>query len=1183
MDFGAAAPTENVGPLCEMTVQVSTSVPNAVALSKLEANAYDGDVWLAWDTASEWANLGFNVYRAEGGAGRFVQMNASLILGAGTSTLKARYLFIDPSVEAGKRYAYLLEDVERTGKRTLHGPVSVTVGHDAGGALDPGDYDRVTTLGGEIPIAAQATLSSGSGGSNPIGDPPLTALAAAPAPDPVLPTAPDKMLRIISRDDTGMVIEIKSRAPDLSSVVLDGVPYTEVSIPGFSHMAEPGKPALPTLGLPIEIPDVADVDLAILRLNTKRVGRGILPAPAPALTLGSEGSIDRSYVPDAAVYSGTNSYPAAPVTLGGSVRQGEKRLLVLVLNPILWSPADGNLRHAGRVRVRINYYGAEASAAVSDIDARLQNQFLLASRGALKIAVSETGIQAVTGQALLDAGLNPATDPRALGLYREGREVAVLFEGEENGMVDPDDLLLFYGENRDDDHALARTYWLSGGNLSGLRMASRDAAPTGMPAGETLTPATVRSEKNTVYVPFVLNGETSNFVGDLIFLTPRDQFLDLTGVSGEAGTLRVRLQGATTDSNVDPDHHLRLSVNGVEVGDARWDGFEAFEGSFGIPAGTLAEGVNEIRFTPVNDTGAIFDFDYVDWVAVDHMRTLDAAGPSLRLVTTLPGDHTVGGIPGEEAILLDVTDPYAPILLEGTTFIPGEGEGSLTFNVGSVGEGERHLALASVPGLVAPHSIVADTPSRLNAAPGADWLAIAHADFVSGTGPLADLRQTEGLRTLTVDVQDVYDEFGFGDPVPSAIRDYLAWQYERGGEPRLRYVLLVGDANYDERNYLGLPNRNFVSTKLLDGTFTERSSDNWFASFLGDDALPDVALGRLPVASVDQLADLVAKITAYAGQPLGLPWQQRSLLVADDGAKAFHAGEAAIFEAASDAMAAQLPPGFDPLKLYLSDIPEAEQQAVARQLILESLNTGALTVSYAGHGAITLWADEVIYRSSDLPFLRNTDRLPFVIVLNCLNGLFSAPLGDALGESMLLMPGGGAVAFFAPTGISPIGGQEILGEAIMRALFREGHLRIGDALLRGRAAAVGLPFFKDISESWVLLGDPATTLAFDPMPIADAGADRETKAKSKVRLSGSVSGGATGPFIYEWRLVSAPEGSQPELMKADRAEAVLRVDLPGDYIVALVVSAGGKTSAPDTARVRALPRGSNNKLPVDTF
>jgi hypothetical protein len=984
-----------------------------------------------------------------------------------------------------------------------------------------------------------------------------------------LEAAPDKLVKIVSQDASGMVLELRVGDPSLSPVALDGAAYTDVRIEGFSQIAEPGKPALPLLGAPVEIPDVADVAMAVEVLKVKALPGLHVPAPAPELTLQPDGSVEAHYVPDATVYGGSSPYPTAPVSLGGSVRQAEQRLLVLALSPVSWSPATGAFEQARRIRVRLDFHGAGAVEAAESPDARLANQFLLASRGALKIAVSETGVQAVTGEALLAAGLAPDTDPRRLCLYREGQEVAVLIEGEADGVLDPKDRLLFYGEALDDDHTLARTYWLMATNLMGRRMAFENGAPTGVPSGEETTPATVRLERNLVYVPFVLNGEVSNFVGESIFLDPRDQLLTLEGVTGGPATLRLRVQGATRDDQVDPDHHLAVSVNGVPVGNAFWDGFDAFQESFDIPAGALVEGANQVRLTPVADTGAIFDFDYVDWVEIIHPRSLDQAGSVLSLETTVAGDRTLADLAGEGPLLLDVTDPLSPRLLQGGAYETDASGARLAF---SVGTGPHRLLMATGEGMVTPGAVWRDTPSRLHAGDGIDWLAIAHGSLVEGTQPLADLRTGEGLRTAVVSLDDVYDEFGYGNPHPQAIRDYLAWQYAQGGTPRLGYVLLVGDASYDERDYLGQPNRNLLPTKLLDGTFTERSSDNWFASFLGSDPMPDVALGRLPVKDEAELAVAIEKIAGYAAQPLGQDWQERALLTADDGAKAFHAGEAAIFESSMDRVAAQLPPGFDPLALYLSGIPEAEQAPVARQAILDALAAGQLMAVYSGHGAITLWADEVIFRSDDLMALSNADRLPFVVVLNCLNGLFSAPLGDALGESMLLKPDGGAVAFFAPTGVSPIGGQAVLGEAIARALFREGHLRIGDALVRARAAMLGLEFFEDLSHSWVLLGDPATRLALIPVPIAEAGADRQVRMKTSVHLEGSFSGGDFGPLTYAWRVVSAPAGSAARLDKADSEKPVLRVDEAGEYVVELTVSAGGHRSVPDTVTVHALPR-----------
>jgi len=129
---------------------------------------------------------------------------------------------------------------------------------------------------------------------------------------------------------------------------------------------------------------------------------------------------------------------------------------------------------------------------------------------------------------------------------------------------------------------------------------------------------------------------------------------------------------------------------------------------------------------------------------------------------------------------------------------------------------------------------------------------------------------------------------------------------------------------------------------------------------------------------------------------------------------------------------------------------------------------------------------------------------------------------------------------------------------------------------------LGLEFFEDLSQSWVLLGDPATRLAFDAVPIADAGEDLNVPVRSRVDLDGSASGGVPGPLGYAWRVVSAPVGARAALSRSDEARPWLRLDREGTYIVELVVNAEGRSSAPDTVTVRALPRPGSHSAKQST-
>ena len=77
-------------------------------------------------------------------------------------------------------------------------------------------------------------------------------------------------------------------------------------------------------------------------------------------------------------------------------------------------------------------------------------------------------------------------------------------------------------------------------------------------------------------------------------------------------------------------------------------------------------------------------------------------------------------------------------------------------------------------------------------------------------------------------------------------------------------MLLVGDAIYDFHNRLGTGKVNFVPSFL---TFTkykgETATDEWYVTVSGDDAVPDLYIGRLPAASAAEAAIMVDKIVAY--------------------------------------------------------------------------------------------------------------------------------------------------------------------------------------------------------------------------------------------------------------------------------------------------------------------------------
>jgi hypothetical protein len=99
-----------------------------IDLSSFSATVAESGVLVAWETASEVDNAGFNLYRADSANGEYVKLNDGLISAQGGPTQGASYSFLDAGSDGGH---YKLEDVDTGGVSTFHGPISAEGGGPA--------------------------------------------------------------------------------------------------------------------------------------------------------------------------------------------------------------------------------------------------------------------------------------------------------------------------------------------------------------------------------------------------------------------------------------------------------------------------------------------------------------------------------------------------------------------------------------------------------------------------------------------------------------------------------------------------------------------------------------------------------------------------------------------------------------------------------------------------------------------------------------------------------------------------------------------------------------------------------------------------------------------------------------------------------------------------------------------
>jgi hypothetical protein len=96
------------------------------------------------------------------------------------------------------------------------------------------------------------------------------------------------------------------------------------------------------------------------------------------------------------------------------------------------------------------------------------------------------------------------------------------------------------------------------------------------------------------------------------------------------------------------------------------------------------------------------------------------------------------------------------------------------------------------------------------------------------------------------------------------------------------------------------------------------------------------------------------------------------------------------------------------------------------------------------------------------------------------------------------------------------------------------------------------------------------TTTKDVLPVASAGPNQNVPAGATVTLNGSGSTDANSlPLTYLWSLISVPTASSTSLVAANTAFPTFAADVPGTYVVQLIVNNGLNRSRPATVTITA--------------
>ena len=447
-----------------------------------------------------------------------------------------------------------------------------------------------------------------------------------------------------------------------------------------------------------------------------------------------------------------------------------------------------------------------------------------------------------------------------------------------------------------------------------------------------------------------------------------------------------------------------------------------------------------------------------------------------------------------------------------------------TFNVDNLQPGQNSVVIKQLSGKEVRLDYIALTEETAKAAPSLSGTSFPtpefvhritnqdlHADSVADmviiiptsqkvvaqAKRLKELHETyDSLRVRIVPADELFNEFSSGTPDANAYRRYLKMLYDRAEseDDMPRYLLLFGDGAWDNRmltsNWSTTSPDDFLLCYESENSFSETDSyvsDDFFCMLddgeggrIATDNKSDIGVGRLTAHNDAEAKIMVDKTISYYHHEYAGDWQNTVCFMGDDRNGNIHMIEAE--------MAAQTVHNIDPafnIKRFYWDAYKRESSSTGNhypdveRLVKQQMHDGALIMDYCGHGKADQISHESVLTLPDFE-TQTSLRLPLWITASCDIMPYDTQ-EDNIGETAMLNPHGGCVAFFGTTRTVYTGANAELNCAFLRNLLTSTDGRrntLGDAVrlakneLRAKSSN-----FENNKLHYTLLGDPALVLA----------------------------------------------------------------------------------------------------------
>jgi hypothetical protein len=336
-------------------------------------------------------------------------------------------------------------------------------------------------------------------------------------------------------------------------------------------------------------------------------------------------------------------------------------------------------------------------------------------------------------------------------------------------------------------------------------------------------------------------------------------------------------------------------------------------------------------------------------------------------------------------------------------------------------------------------------------------LIISYASFMATVQPLVDWKIKRGLSVEMVSVTTA-------GSTASAIKTYITNYYN---SHNLKYVLLVGDA-----------------AQIPTLTASGGASDPSYGYIVGSDSYPEVFIGRFSGTTTTDIGTQVTRTINYERYPqASAAWYGHAVGIASN----LGPGDDNEYDWEHERNIRTKLMAFtynDIAELYdgTHNVVDATGNPTSTDLI-STLNSGVSLLNYTGHGSQTAFVTTG-FSTSNMTSLTNTNKLPFVVSVGCVNGDFTT--STCLAESFLRSQNGGQPTGALATFMSSI--NQYWNEP-MRAQDEMTDLLVGTYSTNIKRTLGGISengcmnmndvygsTGYDMTNTWHIFGDPSTPI-----------------------------------------------------------------------------------------------------------